>query len=130
MLLTSHYLHGGQMKAADLMCLWAKEEFPELKPSCNTIKTESVKWRKIFSKQNLDDNVTTVIMILIGVSPIVIYINDLDVVTMVNTPHGQKGKIYGKINETHLTNPESLVDLKKTIVSTVSLLKRSEKGKP
>lgn len=116
------------MKAADLMCLWAKAEFPELRPSCNNIKTESIKHRKIFSKTNLEDNTTTVIMILVGVSCIVVYINDLDVVTIVNSPNGKKGKLYGKIDEGHLTNPESMVKLKKTILSTVDILKRSKSG--
>ena len=115
------------MKASDLVCLWVKQEFSDYKFSCSNIKTTSIKHKQFFSKSDLEDTITTVVMILVNGSSVVIYINGLDVATFVYTK-SKKSMIIGRINETNLVNPESMVKLKEIIVSTVTLLKRSKNG--
>jgi len=113
------------MNTAELMFIWVKEEFKDLHPTYSLVKSSAIN-RKVFSKSDLDDEQTAIIMIMVKGSTITLYINNLDVVALVSVL-GRK-KIVGKIDEVHLVNPKSLIDLKKTISSTVDLLRRNKVG--
>ena len=114
------------MTISELMRRWVNEEFSEFRPTCSVIKTSEIKSKKLFTKYNLEESNTTVMMILVGPSTITMYINNLDVVLYVNTPYGKKDKhLHGRIDEVQLIDPQSMVSLKKTIISTVDMLRRA-----